>query len=149
MSCSVLFLLKREEPSNLDIEGWVGRNSWALSVQVVWLKGSKGGSSRMEASCCQMFAEGGQTLWELANSLGELLHTDFSKEIHLEENRLKRFGITWVFCISLKSSVLYLVFHYSASQILKPRARMQALWASINSPQFSSPLQKDKWYRGR
>ena len=90
----MLFLLKREEPSNLDIEGWIGRNSWALSVQVVWLKGSKGGSSRMKASCWQMFAGRGQTLWELANSLGELLQTNFSKEIHLEENRLKRFGIT-------------------------------------------------------
>ena len=48
----------------------------------------------MEASCWQMFAEGGPTLWELANSLGELLHADFSKEIHLGENRLKRLGIT-------------------------------------------------------
>ena len=54
----------------------------------------------MEASCWQMFAEGGQTLWELANSLGELLQTDFGKEIHLGESRLKRLGIT--------SSVLYI-----------------------------------------
>ena len=48
----------------------------------------------MEASCWQMFAERGQTLWELANSLGELLQTEFSKIIHLEEKRLKRFVIT-------------------------------------------------------